>query len=105
MSNHDNYSFNEKIMANKRFVKIWWGRIEKCVPPPQEQSILCFDRFSAPDTLATSSSHINFKWNGIGHADRIISYINQAGVMGAQPGKPSNMLCHLSTKWSFAAPM
>ena len=30
----------------------------------------------APYTLALSSSHINFKWNSIGHANGIISCIN-----------------------------
>ena len=39
--------------------------------------------FSAPYTLAPSSSHINFKWNSIGHANGIILCINYPGMMGA----------------------
>ena len=47
--------------------------------------------FSAPYTIAPSSSRINFKWNSIGHANGIISCKNSPGMMGPQPRKASNV--------------
>ena len=43
---------------------------------PKNTNFYVLTDFSAPYTLALSSSHINFKWNSIGHANGIISCIN-----------------------------
>ena len=65
---------------------------------PKNTNFRVLTDFSAPYTLAPSSFHINFMWNSIGHANRIISCINLPGMMGGTAQKSLKRKCHFSTK-------